>query len=363
LIKPVKYIQNLVPYVPGKPVEELERELGIKDAIKIASNENPLGPSPKAIESLYDLLGGINRYPDGDCFYLREKLSRKLSVSKNNLIFGNGSNEVIEIAARTFMKIGDEAIMGEYAFIVYPLVTIALGGVPVMSPMPGMIHDLNDIYRRITSKTKMIFLANPNNPTGTIVQKKELEWFIKEVPEDIMIVVDEAYFEYVDDDHYPNSLDYHTIRKSIITVRTFSKIYGLAGLRLGYGISNIDVVSYMNRIREPFNVNSLAQQAALSALDDKEHVDKTIQINRSGMDYLQQNLSQLGIKYYKSYTNFILLDLGYDPIPLYNDLLQKGLIVRPVKGYGLNTHLRVSIGLDEDNRCFVKALTESINKE
>lgn len=362
MIKPVRYIESLIPYVPGKPVEELERELGISDAIKIASNENPLGPSPKAVETLKQILSGINRYPDGDSFYLREKLSEFYGIERDRLLFGNGSNEVIEIAARTYMKKGDEAIMGEYAFVVYPLVTKAVGAKAVVSPMPGMAHDLNDMYRRISPKTKMIFLANPNNPTGTIVKRKELEWFLKTVPKDIVILVDEAYFEYVDYEHYPNSLDYHSLRESLITVRTFSKIYGLAGLRLGYGISHRDLISYMNRVREPFNVNSLAQSAAISALDDCEHVENTKSVNHAGMTYLEDQFSDLGIKYYKSYTNFILIDMGYNPLPLYNALLKKGVIVRPVQGYGLNTHLRVSIGLEAENRRFIESLKEVINQ-
>ena len=358
MIKPLPYISNLVPYVPGKPVEELEREIGITDAIKIASNENPLGPSPKAIESARTVLTSVNRYPDGDCFYLRDKLSHVLGVKKDTLIFGNGSNEVIEIAARTFMKSGDEAIMGEFAFIVYPLVTMALGGEAVVSPMPDMVHDLNDMYKRITPRTRMIFIANPNNPTGTMVDKTQIEWFINSVPKDIIILIDEAYFEYVDNIDYPDTLEYHEMRESLITVRTFSKIYGLAGLRLGYGVTSSEIVSYMNRVREPFNINSIAQNAALSALDDHDHVDNTRKVNNEGMQYLEKRFSELGIKYYKSYANFILIDLGRDPMPLYNALLQKGIIVRPVRGYGLNTHLRISVGLEKENRRLIKALEE-----
>lgn len=361
MIKPVKYIKNLIPYTPGKPVEELEREISLGDIIKIASNENALGPSPKALKAIYECINKVHRYPDGDCYYLREKLSAYLSVNKGNILFGNGSNEVIEIAARTFMKNGDEAIMGQYAFIVYPLVTKAVGAKTVISPMPGMIHDMKDMYSRISPKTKMIFLANPNNPTGTIVKKQELEWFLKEVPEDIIVLVDEAYFEYVDYEYYPNSLEYHSMRESLITVRTFSKIFGLAGLRLGYCISKDKIISYMNRVREPFNVNSLAQHAAISALDDHRHVKRTKYINDRGMSYLEDQLSDLGIKFYKSYTNFILIDLCNDPIPVYNALLSKGVIVRPVQGYGLKTHLRVSIGLDKENKRFIKALKEVIN--
>ncbi|NIT14068.1 MAG: histidinol-phosphate transaminase [Candidatus Dadabacteria bacterium] len=360
-MKPNEYVRDLIPYLPGKPVEELQRELGITEAIKLASNENPLGPSPKALDSLRDKLADINWYPDGDCFYLKEKLSARLGVSSEGLIVGNGSNDVIEIAARTFMKPGDEAIMGEFAFIVYPLVTKAIGAKAVISPMPVLRHDLKDMYKRISAKTKMIFLANPNNPTGTMVTKQELEWFLEMVPEEIIILVDEAYFEYVDSEDYPNSLDYQKSRDSIITVRTFSKIYGLAGIRLGYGVGSEDIISYMNRVREPFNVNSLAQTAGISALRDYEHVNKSIQINDEGKKYMQTEFDKMGIKHFDSYTNFILIDLQADPIPIYNELIKQGVIVRPVGGYGLNTHLRISIGLMEQNVRFITALKNLIN--
>lgn len=361
-MKPNEYVRDLVPYLPGKPVEELERELGITGAIKLASNENPLGASPKAIGALRDRLQEINWYPDGDSFYLKNELAAKLRLSSENLIVGNGSNDVIEIAARTFMKPGDEAIMGEFAFIVYPLVTKAIGAVAVLSPMPELVHDLEDMHSRISSKTKMIFIANPNNPTGTMVTKDEFEWFLEKVPEDIIILVDEAYFEYVESKQYPNSLDYHKTRASIITVRTFSKIYGLAGLRLGYGAASADIISYMNRVREPFNVNSLAQAAGISALSDTEHVINSREINKEGKYFLQSEFRKLGIKYFDSYTNFILIDLRADPTAIYNALLKEGVIVRPVGGYGLKTHLRISIGLMDENKRFIEALKKIVNK-
>ena len=359
-MKPNEYVRDLVPYHPGKPVEELERELGITGAIKLASNENPLGASPKAIASLNHKLQEINWYPDGDSFYLKNELAEKLCISTENLIVGNGSNDVIEIAARTFMKPGDQAIMGQFAFIVYPLVTKAIGATSVISPMAGLVHDLKDMYSKITSKTRMIFLANPNNPTGTMVTKSELEWFLEKVPQDIIILIDEAYFEYVQTNDYPNSLDYHKSRPSVITVRTFSKIYGLAGLRLGYGAASTDIISYMNRVREPFNVNSLAQAAGIGALNDTEHVINSRNINNEGKDFLESEFDKLGIRYFDSYTNFILIDLETDPMAIYNALLADGVIVRPVGGYGLKTHLRISIGLMEENKRFIEALKKFI---
>ncbi len=355
-MKPNEYVRDLVPYLPGKPVEELQRELGITGAIKLASNENPVGASPKALKEVASKLADINWYPDGDSFHLKNELSSKLGFHNNNIIVGNGSNDIIEIAARTFMKPGDEAVMGEYAFIVYPLVTKAIGAKAVISPMPGLIHDLRDMYKRINVKTKMVFVANPNNPTGTMVNRDEMEWFLQKVPDDVLVLVDEAYFEYVSDKNYPNTLDYLSNRPSLITVRTFSKIYGLAGLRLGYGVSSEQIISYMNRVREPFNVNSLAQSAGVAALNDKEHVDNSNRVNSEGRQYLVRELNKMGIKFYDSYTNFILIDLKRDPMAVYNELLKQGVIVRPVGGYGLKTHLRVTIGLMEQNKRFIKSL-------
>lgn len=356
MIKPNEFVKDLIPYVPGKPLEELERELGIYGAVKIASNENPLGPSPLALRALAAALPKLNRYPDGDAFYLKHKLADRLGVKPENLIFGNGSNEVIEIVARTFMKPGDEAVMGEFAFIVFPIVTQAVGVKAVISPMPDLTHNLKDMFRRITPKTRAVFIANPNNPTGTMVRRDELEWFLQRVPDDIAVVIDEAYYDYVDNLDYPNSLNYRNLGKSIITVRTFSKIYGLAGLRLGFGVSDKETISYMNRVREPFNVNSLAQIAAISALDDKEHVERSREINSEGLSRLASELKRMNLAFVPSFTNFILVDLQRDPIPVYNALLREGVIVRPVVGYGLKTHIRVSIGLTEENERFIRTI-------
>ena len=362
-MKPLKQVNDLIPYIPGKPVEELERELGITGSIKIASNENPLGPSTLALDAVGKSVNELNRYPDGDCFYLKKKLAAKLGVGESNLIIGNGSNEVIEVIARTFLSENDEAIYGEHAFIVYPIVTQSLGANHVVSPMPDLVHDLNDIASRITKKTRIIYLANPNNPTGTIFTRSEFEKFINTVPEEIIVIVDEAYFEYVEDPIYPNSLDYHSKYKNIVTVRTFSKIYGLAGLRVGYGVGHEELISYVNRVREPFNVNSLAQVAAEAALDDKNHIDNTKSLNSSGLKYLAEKFDELGIKYTPSFTNFILIDLEEDPMPVYNSLLREGVIVRPVGGYGLKSHLRVSVGLEEENERFIMALKKVLKND
>lgn len=362
LIKPNPFVRDLIPYVPGKPVEELERELGIKGAIKIASNENPLGPSPLALIAAKNALHDIHRYPDGDAFYLKGKLAQALDVKPERLIFGNGSNDVLDIAARTFLSPGDEAVMGEFAFIVYPIVTQAVGAKAVISPMPDLTHNLKDMYSRITPRTKAVFIANPNNPTGTMVKRDELEWFLDKVNEDILVVIDEAYFEYVEDHGYPDSLVYHNRGKSVLTVRTFSKIYGLAGLRLGYGVAEEEMVSAMQRARHPFNTSSIAQAAALAALDDHDHVRRSREVNREGLGYLKNELGKLHITHAPTYTNFILIDLGKDPMPVYNALLREGVIVRPLGGYGLKTQLRVTIGLPEENERFVKAMKKVLNK-
>ena len=362
MIKPNPFVKDLIPYVPGKPVEELERELGVTGAIKIASNENPLGPSPLALEAMATSLAETNRYPDGDSFYLKQKLAKSLSVKEGSLIFGNGSNDVLDIAARTFMQPGDEAIMGEYAFIVYPISTQAVGAKAVISPMPKYTHDLRDMHSRITDRTKIVFLANPNNPTGTMVERSDVEWFLDNVPEDILVVIDEAYFEYVDDPEYPDTLEYHESGKSILTVRTFSKIYGLAGIRLGYGVANEKIVSQMHRVRHPFNVSSVAQAGAIAALDDEEHIQNSKETNQKGIEYLSAELESLNIEYAPTYTNFILIDLESDPMPVYNSLLKEGVIVRPVVGYGLKTHLRVSIGKMDENEKFIEALKKVLER-
>ena len=361
-MEPKASVKNLIPYIPGKPIEELERELGIQGAAKMASNENPLGPSPLAKKALREHVSKVNLYPDGGCFELKRKLSEKLGVPEDTIIIGNGSNEVIEIVARTFLEPGDEAIYGRHAFIVYPIVTQSLGCSHVVSEMPDLTHDLKDMLSLVTEKTKIIYIANPNNPTGTIVRRDEFEWFLERVPENVIVLVDEAYFEYVDDPQYPDTLRYHSVRESLVTVRTFSKIYGLAGLRVGYGVASADAVSYMDRVREPFNVNSAAQAAACAALDDERHVSRSRKLNRGGKEYFREKLAELGVGYTESHANFFLVDLKKDPMPVYEALLRDGVITRPVGGYGLKTHLRVSFGLARENERFIESLRRVLGR-
>lgn len=350
------HIEKLIPYVPGKPVEELEREMGVKSAVKLASNENPLGPSKLGIKMMKKYINNLHRYPEGGCYYLAKKLSEKINFPMENIIFGNGSNEILEIVGRTFYVAGDEIIFSQYAFIVYKLVAQALGAKFYEVPARGLAHDLEKMLEYITDKTKIIYLANPNNPTGTMFKKDKFESFMKNVPEKVLVVLDEAYHEYVEDKDYPDGLKYLRKYKNLIVVRTFSKIYGLAGLRIGYAVADKNIIDYMNRVREPFNVNTLAQFAALGALDDEEHVRKTKELTKIGLEYFYNELSKMNIEYENSYGNFILIKSPINAMDLYNKLLKEGVIVRPVGGYGLPEYLRVSVGLMKENKKFINAL-------
>lgn len=355
-----EYIRTLVPYVPGKPVEEVERELGIEGSVKLASNENPLGPSPKAVQALKERLGQLHFYPEGDCYYLKHKLAAKLGVAPERLIFGNGSNELIELAVRTFMRPGDEAVMAHQSFVVYRLVIQAAGCVSKIVALKNFTHDLEAMAQAVGPKTRVVFLANPNNPTGTIYRKKEWERFLGQIGPEILILVDEAYFEYATDPDYPDSLSYHSEERAILTLRTFSKIYGLAGLRLGYGVgSGRDMVDLMHRVRQPFNANAAAQWAALAALDDREHVEHSREANREGMGYLKEEIAKLGLEQVPSQGNFILVRVGNGQ-EVFNGLLRRGVIVRPMGAYDLPEYVRVTVGKMEENRRFVKELKDII---
>jgi histidinol-phosphate aminotransferase len=323
--------------------------------VKLASNENPLGPAPKALEAIRAKLGQLHLYPDGDCFYLKERLARKLGVAPDQLIFGNGSNEIIELAARTFMRAGDEAVMARQAFIVYKLLVQAVGGVAKQVPLRDFTHDLEAISSAVSAKTRMVFLANPNNPTGTIYRRGAWERFLDRLPEQALIIADEAYFEYVRDPEYPDSLRYHDRGKTILTLRTFSKLYGLAALRIGYGVAGQEVIDLMHRVRQPFNVNAVAQWAALAALDDEEHVRKSLEANRQGMEFLSSEFAKLGLAYVPSHGNFILLRVG-NGNEVFQRLLTQGVIVRPVGAYEFPEHVRVTVGKMDENHRFIEAL-------
>ncbi|MGE5060692.1 MAG: histidinol-phosphate transaminase [Betaproteobacteria bacterium] len=354
-----EYIRSLIPYEPGKPIEEVEREYGISGSLKLASNENPLGPSPRALAVLRERLPELHLYPDGDCFYLKRALAQKLGVQPDRLIFGNGSNEIIELAARTFMRPGDEAVMAEQAFVVYELIVQAVGGKRKTVPLKNFTHDLAAIADAVTPQTRLVFLANPNNPTGTIYRRRDWQAFLERISPDVLVIVDEAYFEYVEEADYPNSLDYHARHPAILTLRTFSKLYGLAGLRIGYGIGAKGVIALMQRVRQPFNVNAPAQWAALAALDDTEHVQRSLGVNQQGVKYLQTEFARLGLSYVPSQANFILVRVGNGP-EVFQRLLQQGVIVRPMVGYKFPEHVRVTVGTMAQNQKLIGALERLI---
>jgi histidinol-phosphate aminotransferase len=351
-----EWILRLAAYPPGMPLEELEREYGISGSIKLASNENPFGPSPRALAALGDAIGSLHRYPDGSGFYLRRALAERIGVSADAIILGNGSNDIIELAARAFLRPGVDAVMAEQAFVIYEMVVQATGATPRPVPLRNYTHDLEAIARAITPATRLIFLANPNNPTGTIYRRDEWEDFLEEVPQRVLIIADDAYADYVEDPAYPDSLAYQRRGRLLLTLRTFSKIYGLAGLRIGYGVGPLEVVAVLNRIRQPFNVNSLAQVAALAALEDTEHVARTRTNNREGLAYLRDACRRLGRPCVPSWANFVLIDVG-DAARVYDALLRRGVIVRPMDVYNLPHHLRVTVGTPAENARFVESLT------
>ncbi len=349
-------IKNLVPYVPGKPIEELERELGITGSIKLASNENPLGPSPRAVTAIKRAVEGLSRYPDGSGFYLTQALAKKYGVEPGRIILGNGSNELIELLVRTFVGAGDEVISADPSFVVYAMITQAAGGTNVVVPCRDHRHDLDAMAERITPRTKIVFIANPNNPTGTINTLAEMDRFMGRVPDGVIVAVDEAYCEYVTRADYPDSLDYLQAGRNIVALRTFSKIYGLAGLRIGYGITTPEIQEALNKVRQPFNTNTLAQIGAVAALGDRKHVEKSIANNNEGRQFLYQSFGRLGIAYVPTETNFIYFETAHDGRDLYAALLKQGVIIRPVGG----KKLRVTIGLPEENRRFVDELEKII---
>jgi histidinol-phosphate aminotransferase len=341
----------LEPYKPGKPIEEVERELGIRDSIKVASNENPLGPSPAALAALLKAAADIHRYPDGGAVRLTERLAAKLSVEPSQIVFGDGSNELIELLARLFASGGGEVVMSSDAFLIYRLVTLAIGATPVAVPARDHCHDLAAMAAAVGPRTRLVFLANPNNPTGTIYREPEWRAFVDAVPEHVVIVVDEAYGEYVDDRAYPRTLDDVRERANLVMLRTFSKIYGLAGLRIGYGVGPHAIMGAAARLRQPFNVGSLAQAAALAALDDEAHVEASRRLVRAGRERYARACDALGLAYLPSQANFVLIGVG-DGDRITRLLLERGVIVRPMAAYGMPDKIRVTFGTEaEDERC------------
>ncbi len=350
----LKCVTQLQPYAPGKPIAELERELGISNIVKLASNENPLGPSDKVLATIAESVKDLTRYPDGNGFVLKSALADKYQLDTKQITLGNGSNDVLELIARAFVSPTEEVLFSHYAFAVYPLVTQAIGAKPVIAPARDYGHDLQAMSTLITDKTKLIFIANPNNPTGTYIEAAELEIFIEQVPDTTLVVLDEAYIEY--NEQQANSIDWLKKYTNLIITRTFSKAYGLAGLRVGYALSHPDIADLLNRIRQPFNVNSIALVAATEALHDDDYIAIAKQNNDLGMQQLIAGFNELGLNYIPSKGNFITVDVQKNADEVFAALLQLGIIIRPLTNYGLPKHIRVSIGLDVENQRFLEAL-------
>ena len=351
-------VQQLRPYQPGKPVEELQRELGLRDVVKLASNENPLGPSHRALEAARRSLDQIHLYPDGAGFELKHALADNLGVSSDRITLGNGSNDVLELVARVYLQPGDEAVFSEYAFAIYPLVTLGCSAKPVSVDSHLYGHDLAAMADAITERTRVVFLANPNNPTGTWFNDQALDNFLARVPERVIVVLDEAYFEYVEESHYPDGLKRLDRYPNLVVTRTFSKIHGLAGLRVGYGLSHPDVADLLNRVRQPFNNNSMALLAAEAALEDPAFVADTVTLCKDEIARLTPALEGRGLTVLPSQANFITVDFGRDAAPIHQGLLERGVIVRPTASYQMPNCLRVSLGTVAEDDRFLAALDE-----
>jgi histidinol-phosphate aminotransferase len=349
------WLTRIRPYPPGKPIEEVERELG-HTAVKLASNENPLGPSPRALEALRKSLDRANFYPDGGGYYLRQKLAEIQQLNMSQIILGSGSTDLIELVARTFLTAGDQGITSQSAFYIYRLAIEEMGAELIQTPLRENAFDLAAIAHAVTQRTKVIYIANPNNPTGRMVTADDMDRFLGSLPPRVLVVLDEAYYEYVRDPDYSHSLDYVRNGRNVLVLRTFSKVYGLAGLRLGYGLGNPELIEALNRVRSPFNVNSLAQAAGLAALDDQEHVAHSVESNAHEMKFVTEELALAGVRYTPSVGNFLLVDTGRDCEEDFIRLMHEGVIVRPMKLYGFPTSLRVTIGRHEDNEKFLEGL-------
>lgn len=348
-------VRNLTPYQPGKPIEEVERELGITAAIKLASNENPLGASPKAIHIAQQALQKSHYYPDGGCYEIKKALAQFLSVKTDQITVGNGSENILELIVKAYLHKDDTAIISQYAFLTIPILIQSYGAYAKVAKAYEWGHDVHAMIKAIDSKTRVLFLVNPNNPTGTYTSTDDFLTLLQAVPPHVLIVVDEAYSEYISQSDYPETLHYLNAYPNLIVTRTFSKIYGLAALRLGYSVSSPEIADILNRSRLPFNVNTIAAKAACAALNDQEHVQKSIQSAREGMQQLKTGIQALGLAFIPSLGNFITVDVQ-DSMQIYQKLLQQGVIVRPLNAYNMPRHIRVSIGTKEQNEKFLTAI-------
>lgn len=353
-----KTIFAIKPYIPGKPIEEVQRELGLKGVIKLASNENPFPPSPKVLKAMAVAARSVNRYPQGDCFYLRKELAKRLNIKPEQLIFGNGSDELIVFAARVFLKQNDEVIIADPSFLIYEIASKLEGAKIKKVPLNNFRYDLNAMIKAITKRTKIIFLGNPDNPAGSYLKEKDVRSFLKNIRQDILVFIDEAYYEFVTAKDYVDSIKLLKQYPNVFVTRTFSKMYGLAGLRIGYGIGNAMVIDWLNRVREPFNVNSIAQAAALACLEDDAYYKKVATTLQKEREYFYRQFERLGLAYIKSDANFILVKLENDAQKYAGKLLEKGMIVRDMSIWGLENYLRVTIGRRLENQKFIKTLEE-----
>jgi histidinol-phosphate aminotransferase len=350
-------LRDLAVYEPGKPLEETARALGVEPGaiVKLASNENPLGPSPKAVEAMRAAAENAHLYPDGGGFYLRKAIAAKLDLAPENIILGNGSNEVIEFLGHAFLDLEDDVVTSRYAFIVYKLIATSFGARTIETPSPDYRQDLGAMLDAITPKTRLIFIPNPNNPTGTLISQAEIDAFMSRVPETVIVVFDEAYFEFLDNP--PDTLRFVRDGRNIVVLRTFSKIHGLAGLRIGYGVARADLIEVLQKTRQPFNVNSIAHAGALAALEDEEHLRETKRVVDAGRAYLEEQFAEMKIQFVPGVANFVMVNVGDGPV-VFEKLLRRKIIVRPLKGYKLPEWLRISVGTMEQNKKCIAALRD-----
>jgi len=355
-------LKSLPVYQPGRPIEEVARELGLasSEIIKVASNENPLGPSPKAVKAMQLAVAQSHLYPDGNAFYLKNKLASKLGVEPPNLILGNGSNEIIEFVSHALLGPGDEIVVSQYCFAIYPLVAMMMGAKVNAVPAVDYGHDLPAMLDAITPGTRIIWVANPNNPTGTLAKPDDVRNLVESVPDDVLLVMDEAYYEFLEDPVDLLPLIRSGEKPNLLLMRTFSKIYGLAGLRIGYGIGHPELVAALEKVRQPFNTNAIAQAGAMAALEDEAHLSQTWQVNANGLRFFESFCRDNGYEFVPSYANFILVNVG-DGLAVFESLQRQGVIARPMGGYGLPEWIRLSIGTETENRRAAEALKESLS--
>lgn len=350
------YIHTIAPYKPGKPIEEFQREYGFADPVKLASNENPLGPSPLAVNALQCGLNKLNRYPDGSGRDLVEKISKTFGIATESIVIGNGSDDILGLLIQAFLRPGDEAVIPDPSFLMYKNGVLASGATPVLIPLNELVIDLDAMLDAVNRNTKVMFICNPNNPTGTVVSRQAFEHFLHRLPEGVVVILDEAYIEFAGGEDCFSGIEYLDMNIPLAVLRTFSKAYGLAGLRIGYGFMPKAMVDMIHRIRQPFNTGTLAQLGAEAALDDVSFLEKTVETVHEGIDLLNKGLDRLGIRYFSTKANFFLVDVQRDADAVFEDMLQQGVIVRSMSAYGYPTYIRVNVGLEEENRRFLKAL-------